>query len=173
MDLLLEHQNGEFKRFQADCGSSLQESNYLFKLHALTADPLQKARRAMNKIVIGRQRKSCHPEKNTSFDILSLADQLHRSKSTDLQGPEQGNIYFSENQVPNLISEGAMVLPDVVKTYNESVAINAFGGEIVDSTGKENEGEEEWIGIDEEVNELFNNAKDTKVVISDLLELYL
>lgn len=32
MDLLLEHQNGEFKRFRADRGSSLQESDELFRL---------------------------------------------------------------------------------------------------------------------------------------------
>lgn len=30
IDLLLEHQNGEFKRFRVDCGSSLQESNKMF-----------------------------------------------------------------------------------------------------------------------------------------------
>lgn len=30
MDLLLEYQNGKFKRFRADCGSFLQESNEIF-----------------------------------------------------------------------------------------------------------------------------------------------
>lgn len=98
---------------------------------------------------------------------------MHCSKSTDPQGPERGKIYFSENQVPNLISEGVMVLPDVVKTYNESVAIDGFGGKVADSTGKENGGEEEWVETDEEVNELFNNARDVGVVTLDLLGLYL
>lgn len=40
IDLLLEQQNGEFKCFRTDRGSSLQESDYLFKLQALTADSL-------------------------------------------------------------------------------------------------------------------------------------
>lgn len=107
------------------------------------ADSLQKIRQAINKVVIGHQRKGCHFEKDAFFDILSFADQLHYSKSTDSQGPEQKNIYFSENQVPNLIRKGAIVLLDVVETYNKFVPIDTFGREIVDSTGKENKGEKE------------------------------
>lgn len=52
MDLLLKHQNDEFKRFRADQGSSLQETNDIFKLYALSVNALSKVRRAMNKITI-------------------------------------------------------------------------------------------------------------------------
>lgn len=77
MDLLLEHQNGEFKRFCADKGSSLQESNEMFRLYTLSVDALKKVRFSMNRVVVGRQRAGRHPQKDSSFDILSLADQLH------------------------------------------------------------------------------------------------
>lgn len=55
VDLLLEHQNGEFKRFRSDRGSSLQETDEMFKLHALSVDALAKVRRVMNKVIIGRE----------------------------------------------------------------------------------------------------------------------
>lgn len=60
----------------------------------------------MNQIMIKWESNGKHPQKDAAFDILSLADQLHLSKSTDPKGPEQGKIYFSENQVPDLIDLG-------------------------------------------------------------------
>ena len=57
----------------------------------------------MNCVIIGKEREGFCSQKNTLFDILSLANQLHRSKSTYPEGPERGKIYFSENQVPNLV----------------------------------------------------------------------
>lgn len=54
MDLLLEHQNGEFKRFRSDRGSSLQETDQMFRLYALSVDALRKVRFAMNKNIVGR-----------------------------------------------------------------------------------------------------------------------
>lgn len=56
MDLLLEHQNGEFKRFRSDRGLSLQETNQMFRLHALSVDALRKVRFAINKNIVGRDR---------------------------------------------------------------------------------------------------------------------
>lgn len=56
IDLLLEHQNGEFKRFRTDKGSSLQETDQMFRLHALSVNALCKVRLGMNKIIIGRDR---------------------------------------------------------------------------------------------------------------------
>lgn len=79
MDLLLEHQNGEFKQFRSDRGSFLQETDEMFKLHALSVDALTKIRVGMNKVIIGRERSGRHPTKDASFDILSLADQLYCS----------------------------------------------------------------------------------------------
>lgn len=74
MDLLLEHQNGEFKRFWSDCGSSLQETDEMFKLYTLLVDALTKIRAGINKVIIGREQSERHPTKDTLFDILSLAD---------------------------------------------------------------------------------------------------
>lgn len=56
IDLLLEHQNGEFKRFRTDRGSSLQETDQMFRQHALSVDALRKVRLGMNKIIVGRDR---------------------------------------------------------------------------------------------------------------------
>lgn len=56
IDLLLEHQNGEFKHFHVDRGSSLQESDKLFWLHALSVDCFQKLRHSIDRIIIGRER---------------------------------------------------------------------------------------------------------------------
>lgn len=56
LDLLLEHQNGGFKRFRTDRGSSLQESDKMFRLHALSVDYLQRVRLAMNGVIIRRDR---------------------------------------------------------------------------------------------------------------------
>lgn len=171
IDLLLEHQNGEFKRFRADRGSSLQESDYLFLLLALTADSLQKIRRAMNKVIVGRQRKGQHPEKDASFDIQRLADHLHRSKSTHPHGPEKGKFYFSENQVPDLFAEGREALTDLVKSYNQAVASDALTGSI-DPSAIEDENDE-LTGRDEDINELFNSAKEAGLMTSDLSAMYL
>ena len=77
MDLLFEHQNGEFKRFHSNQSSSLQKSNEMFRLHTLLMDALRKVRSSLNKVIIGRKRLGYHPTKNSLFDILSLADQLH------------------------------------------------------------------------------------------------
>lgn len=52
IDLLLEHQNGEFKRFRSDRGSSLQETDQMFKLHSLSVDALAKVRCVINRVVI-------------------------------------------------------------------------------------------------------------------------
>lgn len=116
MDLLLEHQNGEFKRFRSDQGSLLQESNELFCLHALSVNALRKVRSSMNEIIIGHQKKGYHPQKDASFDILSLADQLHWSHFTNPNNlPANAGIkYFLENNVPDLLRADKLCLEFVV-----------------------------------------------------------
>lgn len=57
----------------------------------------------MNQVIIGQEQEAKHLQKNSFFDILSLANQLYRSKSTLPEGPEHSKIYFSENQVSDLI----------------------------------------------------------------------
>lgn len=53
IDLLLEYQNREFKQFWSDDGSSLQETNHMFRLYALSADALQKVRLRIVKVIVG------------------------------------------------------------------------------------------------------------------------
>lgn len=172
LNLLLEHQNGEFKRFRSDRGSSLQESDELFRLHALSVDSLQKLRRSMNKVIVARDRKGRHPEKDASLDILSLADQLHRSKSTDPQGPEPGKIYFSENESPNFVKEGLAALRHSVDSYNQSIN----GNEILSDVYNEEDEEVSPVelakldGRTENVNELFSSARQNADLTSDLSE---
>ena len=48
IDLFLEHQNGEFKRFCQDRSFSLQDSEEMFRVHALSVDALAKIRRVLN-----------------------------------------------------------------------------------------------------------------------------
>lgn len=169
MDLLLEHQNGEFKQFRADRGSSLQESDELFRLHALSVNALRKVRTSMNRIVIGRERDGKHPQKDAAFDILSLADQLHRSKSTDPKDPEQGKIYFSENQVPDLIDLGQKYLARAIALYNESIERGQGGTDAIDEDALASEPDE---GENEIVDELFNRAQEEALVTSEVLELF-
>lgn len=78
----------------------------MFWLYALLVDILKKIRSSINYIIIGKKRNGFHPQKNVSFDILSLANQLHRLKSIYLDIPKHGKIYFSENQILNLIKLG-------------------------------------------------------------------
>ena len=69
MDLLLEHQNGEFKWFQMDCESSFQETDNTFRLHALSVDTLRKVKSSINQIIIGKKRNAT-PLKKTPFLIF-------------------------------------------------------------------------------------------------------
>ena len=172
MDLLLEHQNGEFKRFCANRASSLQETNEIFRLHILLVDALYKVRLFLNKIIAGRQRGGNHPIKDASFDILSLADQLYRSKSTIPDSPGTGKIYFSENQVPDLLKEGKRTLHRAVDLYNDTITKN----KVLDPASEVNREDvqiPELVGQNKSVNELFNQAKDEATATSNLSELYL
>lgn len=111
----------------------------------------------MNQIIIGRERDGYHPQKDSSFDILSLANQLHRSRSTYLEGPERSKIYFSENQVPDLIKLSLEYLPHVVKAYKEAVRKNSAHSEAAEADT-----------VNESVEELFRQARDDLAITSDL-----
>lgn len=169
MDLFLKHQNGEFKRFRADKNSSLQESDELFRLHALLVNALRKVRTSINRIVIGRERDGKHPQKDASFDILSLADQLHRFKSTDLKGLEQEKIYFSENQVPDLVDLGQTYLARAIASYNESIE---RGQGRTDAADEDALASEINRGQNKSVDELFNRARDEALVSLEVSELF-
>ena len=158
MDPLLEYQNGEFKRFQSDRSLFLQESNEMFRLHALSVDTLRKIRSSMNRIIIGRERDGYQPQKDSSFNILSLADQLHRSMSIFFEGPEHGKIYFSENQFPNLINLSLEYLPRAIKAYREAIWKNSV---------YKNADDAKPMTINKSIEELFKQARDDSAVTSD------
>ncbi len=124
MDLLLEHQNRAFKRFCADGGSFLQETDGMFRLHALTIDVLTKVRQIMNKIIVGQEQEGYHPKKDSFFDILSLADHLYRSRSTTPKSPQPGKVYFSFNPVLNLFAKDIKALFSNIDSYNRFLEKN-------------------------------------------------
>lgn len=179
MDLLLEHQNGEFKRFRSDRGSSLQETDEMFRLYALSVDALSKIRKVMNRVIIGQEQSGRHPVKDASFDIQSLADQLYRSRSTTQDGPEPGKVYFSENPCPDLWKQGLSQLHLTVRAFNESLRNN----KIIDDSTVENDepstgGTVEHpieldIGANEEVDELFASARESAGVTLNLDNAYI
>lgn len=181
MDLLLEHQNGEFKRFRQDRGSSLQDSKEMFRVHALSVDALAKVRHVLNQVVVGQDRSGRHPTKDASFDILSLADHLHRSKSTLPGGPVDGKIYFSENPMPDLLEDGVEYLTRAVEAYNESVkkseapAAVVNGNKVPGEAGSSIQFPIELIqeANNKTVNDLFLVAREGSQITSDLADLFI
>lgn len=174
MDLLLEHQNGKFKRFRADRGSSLQETDDMFKLHALSVDALSKVRPAINKVIIGRERSGRHPTKDASFDIQSLVDQLYRSRSTTPEGPEPGKIYFSAHSAPDLLKDSINQLHISVWVFNKSLqkSMPPLDNNANASARATAEHPIELdIGENEEINDLFLSAQVG--VVSNLAYIYI
>lgn len=100
--MLLKHQNKEFKQFRLDQDLSLQETNKIFKLYALSVDALAKIRKVINQVIIKREQNRKHSTKDALFNIQSLANQLSCSQSTILNGPKPGKIFFIENLAPDL-----------------------------------------------------------------------
>lgn len=106
INFLLEDQNGKFKRFWANHCLFLWKINKIFQLYALLVDILKNIRFLINQIVIGRKRQDYYPQKDTLFNIMNLANQLYKLKSTLLNSAKYGKIYFPENQIPDLIKQG-------------------------------------------------------------------
>lgn len=178
INLLLEHQNSKFKRFCADRRLLLSETDQIFWLHTFLLDSLRKIRSSMNKIIVERERSGLYCEKDASFNILSLANQLYQSKSTCPKGPERDKIYFAENQALNLLKQGFEVFPQAATSYNDTVlknrvpdAPNKLGSPIGGDDNTKDSAE--FKNINEFVNELFDQAGDKEAVIADLSELYL
>lgn len=94
----------------------------MFWLYTFLVDMFQKIRFSINKIITGlEQRFKRYSIKNALCDILSLADQMHKSKSTNSNSPKCEKIYFWENQVPDLLMEGKKYLHFKIHSYNELV----------------------------------------------------
>lgn len=60
-------------------------------------------------------------QQDAIFDILSLIDQLHCSKSTNPKGLEEKKINFLEDQIPNLIDLGQTYLTQAIALYNKII----------------------------------------------------
>lgn len=182
MDLLLEHQNGEFKPFRADRVLSLQETDEMFKMHALSVDTLSKIRRLMNRVITRRERSGRHPTKDASFDIQSMADQLYRSQSIIPEGSEPGKIYYSENPVPDLLKEGIEQLHLSVWAFNQLLqktgdegfdGSSGVNGNNVETGANVSHPIELDVGRNEEVNELFSTAREGLTLTSNLTDIYI
>lgn len=123
MDLLLEHRNGtaHSSDFALTAVLRCRSRTGLFKQHALSANTMTGVKLAINRTIIGRERSGKHPTKNAAFDIVSLADQLYRSKPTISEGPEPGLLYFSENPGQDLLLDGLTALPTQSEAFSITV----------------------------------------------------
>ena len=114
----------------------------------MSVDTLKKVRTLINQVIIGQEQRAKHPQKNSFFDILSLTNQLYRSKSTLSKGVEQSKIYFSKNQVPDLEKQWKAHLVQAIKLYNALIGRKKV---------QDNELQvPELVGENENVNELFS-----------------
>lgn len=87
---------------------------------------------------------------------------MHRSKSTYPEGPKHGKIYFSENQVPNLVQLGLTHLPRAVKASKKAVQKNKVHKASILEDGVGNK----------VVDELFRQARKDATVTSNLTDLF-
>ena len=167
-----------FKQFHSDQGFSLQETDEMFKLHALLVDALAKVRRVMNRVVISRKRKGKHPIKDSLFDILSLSDQLYRSRSIYPEEPHLRKIYFLENPMPNLITEGTKHLHIAIKLFNELVRENKppTATDVAEETeigSTVNNPTDLDASLNPLIDELFLEARSASSMTSDLGNIFL
>lgn len=130
----------------------------------------------MNKVIAGQNSTGKHPTKDAYFNILSLVNQLYRSKSSYPNGPEHGKVYFLKNQAPDLWKQEKTQLHPNIFLYNKAIkqyvlSIPAFKEELV----LFNKEIEVWEleGQNESVDELFSLARAEASITSNLLELYL
>lgn len=133
----------------------------MFRLHTLTVYLLRKVRYLINRIVIDKEQEEYYLQKNASFDILSLANKLHKSKSTHLQGLKHGQNYFLEHQVLELITMGLKHLPKAVGAYKKIVKKNIVNvkdktAAILDDTV-----------ANKAVDDLFRQVQEDNAVISE------
>lgn len=98
--------------------------------------------------------------KNSFFDILNLVDQLHKSSFTYVKGSKCDKIYFSENQVPDLIKLGLKYLPCTVKAYKKTIWKNSAYSKTAEA------------GIvNKFIKKLFMQARDDLVITFDFFSV--
>lgn len=112
----------------------------------------------INQVVIGKQKDDYYFQKDTLFDILSLVNQLYKLRSTNPKNPKCGKIYFSENQVSDLISLGCKHVPWTFKASKKTIGKKYMTNDNI---------------LDKEpahktVDELFRKARKNTAVTSNL-----
>lgn len=75
----------------------------------------------MNKVIISQNQTKKHPIKDAFFDILSLANQLYKSKSSHLNGLKRGKVYFFKNQVLDLLKQKKTQIYPNIFLYNKVI----------------------------------------------------
>lgn len=117
-----------------------------------------------------------HPSKNVSFNILSLADQLHQLKLVIPDGSDIGKIYFYENPVPDCLAQGLEAFEKNIILYNELVdqkkyrALATNGEQASDKEVQEFQASDlqEREGNNERVNEIFNIARESVFIAKNI-----
>ena len=94
MGALIEDQNSEFMHFWNNRRFLLPESDEILCLYCLAVNLLYKLQCIINKTLITLLHKDWQLKKNSSFDILSLADQLHYSKYILYEDPKLQDLYL-------------------------------------------------------------------------------
>lgn len=179
MNLLLEHQNREFKQFCPNKDYFLQETDQMFKPLIFLINALAKVRRVINRVVIRQKQKDRHLTKDFFFDIQNLANQLYKSFSIYLKRPHLGKIYFLKNSIPNLVTKKIKHLAIAIILFNESVQENKPLIAINNKAKKTNirSSVNNLINLDNGTNpvidELFLKTQDVSSVTSDLVHVFL
>lgn len=103
------------------------------------------------------------------FDTLSLADQLHRSNSTNPDALKSGKIYFSENPVSDLLAQGKIAVISNVLLYNKSLDNPDLLATMADHIAEKKRELQvtELEGDNELVNEMFRQVRESAVMEID------
>lgn len=104
--LLPKNYKKKFRLFWTDCGLFLQENNEMFWLHILLVNALNKIGSSMHQILIDREGEDYHFQNNALFNILNLANQLHRSKFTYLEALSIRKLIFQKIKKSILLNKG-------------------------------------------------------------------
>lgn len=116
--------------------------------------------------------------KNLLFDILSLADQLYRSKSTELEDSKQKKIYFSKNLILDFMFDRIKILLTQVEAFNISLKRNKLI-EIRDNINKNITRAKSYLikvsdnETNKAVNDLFFSICKLTFMTSNLVEMFL
>ena len=130
---------------------------------------------------VGQDRSGRHPTKNALFDILSLADHLHQSKSTLPGGPIDGKVYFSENPILDLLEDSVEYHTHIVKAYNGSVKKSKAPAAVINGKevpGKAGSSIQFPIKLiqdanNETINDLFLAVHEDSQMTSNLTDLFI